>query len=474
MQGLRRLHGGTAFVLASSGFASVMVIPGIKRSKEMRDIKNSRFRNNKFKNNKLSELGDFLLLWSTQSISQLGSSITTYALALWLYGKTGSSLRTAALAICSYVPYVLMSIFAGALTDQFNKKKIMLVCDAFAAICTVIVFVLFRTDSLMAWHLYVLNVVSGLMNSIQQPASEVAMTLIIPEKYYQKTSGLRSLSLSLVSILNPLVATALYSFAGLNGVVVVDIGSFIIAFVALLFFIKIPENKSDKRKSVFNLAKEGLVFLKENPLIMTLILFMSGVNLVASAFDAVLPGYVLPNPKGGSSVLGIVTSCSGLAMVIGSLAVSALPKPKDRVKVIYLTMLFSLSTENFLLAFSREPLLWCIGQIIGWVLVPVMSANLDVVFRTTIPVDLQGRVYACRNTLQFFTIPIGLFLGGFMVDNICEPFMGIYGNLPILKISFGAGKGSGAALMMFVLGVAGSLTCIIAGKKLKKYQYNGN
>lgn len=65
------------------------------------------------------------------------------------------------------------------------------------------------------------------------------------------------------------------------------------------------------------LIKEGLIFLKDHPLILTLILFMSGVNLVASSFDAVLPGYVLPNPRGGSSVLGIVTSCSGIAMIIG-------------------------------------------------------------------------------------------------------------------------------------------------------------
>lgn len=424
------------------------------------------------KKNELSGLKDFLILWSTQSVSQLGSSITGFALTLWLYEKTGSSLSTAALAICSYAPYVLMSIFAGALTDRFDKKKTMLGCDVFAAICTMIVFVLFRTNSLLVWHLYVLNAISGLMNTVQQPASEVAMTLIIPEKYYQKTSGLRSLSSSLISILNPLIATSLYSLLGLNGVIAVDIGSFIIAFTTLLFFIRIPENKSVERERVLVLAKEGLMFLRDNPLILALILFMSGVNLVASAFDAVLPGYVIPNPKGGSSVLGIVTSCSGVAMIIGSLIVSVLPKPKNRVKIIYLTMMFSLGTENFLLAFSREPVLWCVGQVIGWVLVPVMSANMDVILRTTIPVELQGRVYACRNTLQFFTIPIGLFLGGFMVDNVCEPFMRVYGDLSILKTLFGTGKGSGAALMMLLLGVSGSLICIITGKKLTKYQYS--
>ncbi len=449
-------------LLISSDFASHLKNKLSKRSKEMNFITK----------NELYELKDFLVLWSTQSISQLGSSITGFALTLWLYEQTGSSLSTAALTICSYGPYVLMSIFAGALTDRFSKKSSMLVCDVFAAICTMIVFVLYRTNRLMVWHLYILNMISGLMNTVQQPASEVALTLIMPKKYYQKTSGLRSLSSSLISVLNPLIATALYSLIGLNGVIAVDIGSFMIAFFTLLFFVEIPDKKNDKRESVLVLAKEGLIFLRENPLVLTLLLFMSGVNLAASAFDAVLPGYVLPNPKGGTTVLGIVTSCSGVAMIVGSLVVSVLPKPKNRVKIIYLTMLFSLGTENFLLAFSREPLLWCVGQIIGWIVVPVMSANLDVILRTTIPVELQGRVYACRNTLQFFTIPIGLLIGGFMVDNICEPFMSVHGDFPILKTLFGTGKGSGAALMMLILGISGSLICMITGKKLKKYSYN--
>ena len=300
-----------------------------------------------------NELRDFYILWSTQSISQLGSSITAFALTLWLYEQTGSSLGTAMLTICSYAPYVIMSIFAGALTDRFDKKKTMLVCDVLAVMCTVAIFILYKTNTLMIWHLYAINAFSGLMNTVQQPAAEVAMTLIIPERYYQKTSGLRSLSRSLVSTLNPLIAASLYALIGLTGVIAVDIGSFAVAFAALLFLIKIPESKRDKTENVLVLAKEGLMYLKANPMIMTMILFLSGVNLIASAFDGILPGLVLPNPKGGSSVLGLVTSCSGIAMIIGSLLVSVLPKPKDRIKVVYLTMLISLGTENFLLAFSR-------------------------------------------------------------------------------------------------------------------------
>ncbi len=424
----------------------------------------------KIKNNPLK---DFYILWSTQSLSQLGSSITGFALTLWLYEKTGSALSTAALTICTYAPYVIMSILAGAVTDKFDKKKTMLICDVLAALGTVLVFVLYKTDLLAVRHLYAVNVLSGLMNTVQQPASEVAYTLVVPKEYYQRTGGLQSLSRSVISIGSPLAASMLYGLTGLDGVIAVDLLTFAAAFLALAFLIRFPAVSSGDRSgdNVLKLAKEGLHFLKETPLVLNVILFMSGVNFVASAFDAVLPAMVIPNPKGGNSVLGIVTSCSGIAMVFGSMLASVLPKPRDRVKVIYLTMLFSLGTENFLLAFSRDPAVWCIGQILGWIFVPVMSTNQNVIMRNSIPVGLQGRVFACRNTLQFFTIPLGLLFGGLMVDEICEPFMAANGSNRVLTSLFGSGKGSGAALMMFILGVAGIALCLISGGKLKKYRY---
>ena len=93
------------------------------------------------------------------------------------------------------------------------------------------------------------------------------------------------------------------------------------------------------------------------------------------------------------------------------------------------------------------------------------------IMRSSIPVELQGRVYACRNTLQFFTIPIGLAMGGFMVDHVCEPFMEANRTSGLLTALFGSGKGSGAAMMMFIIGIAGIVWCMAAGKKMKQYQY---
>ena len=112
---------------------------------------------------------------------------------------------------------------------------------------------------------------------------------------------------------------------------------------------------------------------------------------MASAFDSVLPALILPRANGGEAVLGMVSSCSGIATLAGSLIAVLMPAPRSRIRVIYLTMLFSLGTENFILAFSGSPILWCLAQMIGWLLVPIMNANLDVVLRRSIPVEMQGR-----------------------------------------------------------------------------------
>lgn len=186
-------------------------------------------------------LKSYTILWATQSLSALGSGMTSYALVLWLYLNSGSALKTALLSVCSYAPYVIMSIFAGALSDKWNKKKTMLICDLIAALSTVAVLILVKTGSLMPWHLYLINAVNGLMNTVQQPASEVAATLLIPKEFYQKTSSMRSFSQSLNSILTPVIATAVFSLAGIDAVIAIDLSTFAAAFLTLLFFIKIPE-----------------------------------------------------------------------------------------------------------------------------------------------------------------------------------------------------------------------------------------
>jgi hypothetical protein len=119
-----------------------------------------------------------------------------------------------------------------------------------------------------------------------------------------------------------------------------------------------------------------------------------------------------------------------------------------------------MSTENFILAFGRSTPVWCFGAVLGWIFIPVMNANMDVLFRAKIPIDMQGRVYSARNTLQFFTIPLGYLCGGILVDKVFEPFMAVQAVNSIWNSLFGIGKGSGAAFLFFTIGIFGALSCL--------------
>ena len=302
------------------------------------------------------------------------------------------------------------------------------------------------------------------MNTVQQPAADVTISLLSPEKHYQKISGMRSFSGSLVNILTPVIATAMLAFGDIQIVILFDLLTFAVAFFSLLFFVKIPEQHAEdgERESVLRSAAEGLRYLKDNRGILDLILFLAAINLVASVYNAAFPAMVLS--KSGEVALGIINTVTGIALMAGSVIAAALPAPKSRVRVICNALLMSMSTENFFLALSQSVPVWCIGALLGWVSIPIMNANLDVLFRSHIPIAVQGRIFAARNTLQFFTIPIGYFLGGILVDRVFEPLMAAQSPDSILFTVFGSGKGSGAALLFLILAVTGVIVCILFRK----------
>lgn len=410
----------------------------------------------------IQEMKFFLLLWVTQSFSGLGSAMTGYALVIWSYTEKGEALTTAFLMVSSYAPYVLFSIFAGALSDRWNKKATMLVCDFVAALTTVLMLFLLKNHALQIWHVYIINAVNGLMNTVQQPASEVATTRILPKRYYQRVGGLRYLSGSLNSIMTPVIATAVLGIAGMGAVVAFDLFTFGIAFVTLAFGIRIPETgeKEGQQEKLLVSVKKGVAFLKRNRGIFNLQLFLAAINLVASVYDAAFPAMLLSRAGGSEKVLGLVNAVIGVTTLAGSIMASLIKQPKSRVRVICNCLLFSMSTENFLLAFGKTPLIWCLGGVLGWLFIPLMNTNLDAILRLYVPEEMHGRVYSVRNSLQFFTIPIGYLLGGFLVDSVFEPIMaGQKGNSILVKL-FGCEKGAGAAFLFFVIAIAGVGVCL--------------
>ena len=417
------------------------------------------------KPNALKGLKSFLLLWSSQAVSSLGTAMTEYALIVWTYRQEGTALSITLLTLCSFAPTILFRFAAGAIADRWDKKRIMLTADLFAACGTFSVFLLYTFSALRVWHLYLINILLSFMNAFQEPAAFVATSLLVPKEQYARVSGLQGFSGAAVSILAPALGAGLLAFGGLKAVLICDLCSFFAAFTVLLFFIRIPkiESTEKEQKEPFQKAcTEGFRFLRSHTVLLRLILFMTCVNFLAKmSNDGLLSPFVLARTGDDQQFLGLVQSFVALGVMAGSLIVTWMKPVKNKLKLIGISTAFVFS-GNILQSLSEHPAVWCAAAFGSYAMAAVMNAHMTVFMREQIPLELQGRVFSAESTLKNCAIPLGLFLGGLLADHVFEPFMMSDSSLQRwLTPLFGKGTGSGLAVQFFIMGVLGVILCLI-------------
>ena len=408
-----------------------------------------------------SNFKKYIIFWLSQSISQLGSSMTGFALILWAYTQNNSALTVSLMSFCSYVPYIIVSLFAGTFVDNHSKKKIMLAADTLAAICSVCVLLLYLNNGLRIGHIYLVNCIIGFMNAFQSPASAVAIGRIVPKDKLANVSGMNSFSTNLTSVLTPVLAAFLFALNGLRFILMIDLGSFLFAFLVLLLVISVPETERNiqKKPSIFAGCKEGFAFLKQNRGILLIILTMALLNFFSRlTYENILSPMILSRSGNDSVALGIVNAVMGIGGIIGGLIVSAGKFSKNHVKMIYVSAAVSFLLGDLLMGIGRNAILWSIAGLAACLPIPFINAGQNVILYKKVPDEIQGRVFAVRNAIQFSTIPVGILLGGFLADYVFEPYMHLSNPITsFLHLLVGNGAGSGMAVMFLCTGICGCI-----------------
>lgn len=414
------------------------------------------------KNSLFSGLQDFFVLWSSQFVSTLGTAMTNFALIIWVYGQKGTASSITLLSICSLLPSILFSFIAGTIADRWDKKRTMLVTDAFAALGTITVLVLYTASALQIWHLYIINFLLSFMNAFQGPASYVATSLLVPKEQYVRVSGLQALSGSIVTMLAPALGSTVLAFGGLKTVLIIDIITFVIAFVMLLF-IKIPAIKRtavEAKETFLKSCMAGIRFLKEHGALLRIILFFAFVNFISKMGGyGMMPALILSRTGNDQTSLGMVEAAVGAGTLVGSILVTLMKPAKNRVGVVFFACGISFLLGDVGQSLTRTLPLWIVAAFASNVPMAFLNANLTAVMRTNVPIEMQGRVFSARDTIQYSTIPLGLFLGGGLADYVFEPFMAAASPIQrALSYAFGTGKGSGIAVIFFIVGVTGTIS----------------
>lgn len=408
----------------------------------------------------------YIIFWLSQSVSQLGSAMTGFALILWAYTKNNSALTVSLMSFCNYVPYIIVSLFAGSFVDRHNKKKIMLVSDSIAAICSIAVLFLNAGNRLQIWHIYLVNGVIGFMNAFQSPAASVAIGRIVPKDKLANVSGMSSFSGNMITIMAPVLSTSLFAFSGLKGILLVDMISFFIAFAVLLAVISIPENEQSKRMQspVFGGCKQGFIFLLRNRGILIIVLTMALLNFFSRlTYENILSPMILSRSGNNGIALGMVNAAMGIGGIVGGIIVSAGKLSKDNVKMIYVSAAISFLFGDLIMGIGRNTVMWSIAGLAASFPIPFINAGQNVILYRKVPDEIQGRVFSVRNAIQFSTIPVAILLGGFMADYVFEPFMADDNAISAaLSYLVGSGAGSGMALMFLCTGILGGLFSYIS------------
>ena len=415
------------------------------------------------------ELRSFLILWSSQTVSSLGTAMTEFALIIWVYGQTGNASSVTLLTICSFLPTIVFRFIAGTIADNWDKKHIMLIADLAAACGTLAIFVLYAFSALQTWHIYVINLLLSFMNAFQSPASYVATSLLVPKEHYTRVGGLQAFSGSVISILAPALGSVLLTFGGIPLVLIFDLISFAIAFFTLLFLVKIPiieQKPMEHKESFVKSCMTGVIFLREHASLLHMVLFFNVINFLAKiGNDGMLSPFVLSRTDNNQNSLGMVQTAVSLGILAGSLIITFTKPAKNKTRVIFIGCAVT-CFGNVIQSLTHTPFAWSIAAFISYLSAAILNANLDTVMRTHVPIEMQGRVFSAKDTLQNCTIPLGLFLGGILADYVFEPFMTTSSSpQKILSTFFGSGNGSGIAIMFFLVGILGTLISLTRLRK---------
>ncbi len=400
----------------------------------------------------------YIILWLSQSVSGLGSSMTGFALILWAYGQSHSAMSVSLMSFCNYVPYILISLFVGDFIDRHKKKTIMLVSDSIAAAGTLTVLAFLLAGHLEVWNIYLVNIIIGVTNAFQQPASAVATGWLVPKEKISNVSGMNSFSNNMIVVFGPMLAASFFAAGGLMLILIIDLVSFACAFCVLLFLIEIPEQPQEKKNSSpFAGIAEGFAFLKKEKGILYIMLTMAFINFFSRlTYENILSPMILARSSGNSITLGIVNACMGIGGIAGGIVVSVKKESHHKAVAIYAAAALSFLFGDLTMAVGKNVFWWSAAAVAASFPIPFIMANQNTILYRKIPAAMQGRVFAVRNAIQYSTIPVGIILGGFLADYVFEPFMGSGNGIAgMLAKIVGNGAGSGMAAMFLCTGICG-------------------
>lgn len=357
---------------------------------------------------------DYMLLWSGQVVSVIGSGATQIVYPLLILSLTNSPAAAGIAAALGALPYILFSLPAGALVDRLDRKRVMILCDIGRAAVLLTVPIAMALNALTVWQLYICALLEGSLFVFFNISEVAALSRVVDKQQLPQAVAQNDVAFSIANIVAPSFGTVLYQF-GRAIPFLFDVVSYFASAISL-FFIK-QEFQSNRKQTEMHLVqeiREGMSWLWGQPLIRYMAFCTGGLNFVNAPTQLII--IVLAKNLGASDAqIGLIFSISAMGAIVGSVIGSQIQK-RFRFGQIIITTVWVTALLFPLLAFA--PHFWVLGIIMSfsWLTGPIYNVVQFSYRVSLIPDALQGRVNSVFRLTAFGFQPFGAFVGGALIE----------------------------------------------------------
>lgn len=396
-------------------------------------------------------MGGFFRLWLGATVTVFGTTLSGFAIGVWVFERTGSATDFALIAFFNLLPGLLLSPVIGALVDRFDRRTILILGDVCASLVSLTMVGLLAFGRLEIWLIYLLNAVLSISNMFQMVAFEASFAGLVPREHFARAHGMMQFGQAGAQILAPPLAAVLVGLIQVQGVVFIDFLTFLFG-MAMLFTVSLPAPaRHGPRASLLRESWQGWTYIRERPGLVGLVIYLAALNLLLRLGTILMTPLVLAFAS--ATRLGFVVSAGSIGTLLGGLLMSAWGGPRRRVPgILALTPLMGL---GFLLMGLRASVPWiAVGVFIFSLAVPLINGSYLAVWQSKVLPELQGRVFAMRRLVVQITAPLAYLAAGPLADHVFEPLLATDGPLaatlgPWLGVGPGRGIGLFFVLMAF-------------------------
>ncbi len=363
---------------------------------------------------------DFRLFFGGQLISNLGNSITDFALPLLVYQITGSQLGLGLAFAIRMLPFLLFSLHIGAWVDRLDRKKLMVVSDVLNAALLLPIPILGLAGILPVELIFVFLFLSSTISIVFDTGQFAAVYSLVDERDLVRANGRLRANFQITSVAGaPIVGGLIWLGVRLETVLLIDAVSFLVSAAALLMvrrsFNPPPDDEPTPVATIMSDIREGLRFVVGNPLMRATIAMATLINLTTTVVPATIIAFGTERLGASEFELSILTAFGAAGAI--ALALSAAPL-RERFSFSAVTFWAVVAAGALVVGLALSTSLWVAMPLWGLAFGMTILFNvcLGSLWQQTTPPRMMGRVMATIQVLSLSVIPIGAFGGSWIAD----------------------------------------------------------